>query len=219
MTASSAHPDWKAILDAVERRGVPDPTVERHLAECPPCRETAEAARALLAGLDRARLPEPPPAWVERAVERVRAEAAGRASAWDRIRERVARGLREVTAGLAADSLVPSTAVRGTADASPRLLLYETERFAISVSLTPGPEPGERDLLGQVTPRSGRQLPGNGRALLHGAGEVMEVTLTEFGEFSYRGIPAGPVSLALALGSELIRVGPFEAPSPGPAED
>ncbi len=209
MKSPDAHPDWAEILDAREGRA---PSLDPHLAGCARCRERDREAGELLARLAHARLEDAPESLKRAALNRVRAEARTAAlptGAWAAIRARFAEGLSEVRAGLAADSLAAPGAVRGSTEASPRLLLYETDAYSISISLAAGEPTGTLDLQGQVAPRRADRLPGGGHVVLHRSGGLSEADLSEFGEFSFRGVPRGAVVLAVALGGELIRLGPL----------
>jgi predicted anti-sigma-YlaC factor YlaD len=58
------------------------PEVDRHLAECPRCRETLEALRATMSVLDEWQAPEPSPYWEVRMQARLREERQRASAGW-----------------------------------------------------------------------------------------------------------------------------------------
>jgi hypothetical protein len=120
--------------------------------------------------------------------------------------QQVRAGLREVIAELIADSVEPSPVLRGVASAEPRMLLYETDAFSITLSLKPGQSPATRDWIGQVAPRGSHELPPEGQAILRREGRQKTVWLSAYGEFAFREEPEGVSELSIAVGEYLVHL-------------
>jgi len=197
------HPSWEELVRHLET-GEPD--LREHTRRCSRCDGIVKSATLLLEGLRNARLPMPPRHLVEATLARVTAEASRRPG----FAAKLGSALREIGAALVADSRVPSHALRGAATAVPRMLLYETDRHRIAISIAGGNTPGTTDLLGQVSPKTGASLEPGGRATLSCGTESLEDSLTEFGEFAFRGVARGVHRIAVELGGDVIRVGDID---------
>ena len=202
------HIKWNEIIEFAEDAGATAPAVRAHMAACAPCRRAAENARRLLALFDDSRLPAPPPALVEMTVARILGQAAEHRPAWlDQFARRLGRSFTEIRAALVADSLAPNAALRGSATlAAPRTLRYETDDFAITVAIEAGSEDGQWDLMGQVMPRREPALPANAWAAVSREGDMLEVELSEVGEFQFTKVTASSEELSLLLGDSWIRL-------------
>jgi hypothetical protein len=136
-----------------------------------------------------------------------------RDSATRRARE-LAAGVRaavaEIWATLSADSLQPSAAVRGADDAMPRLLVYETADYSVSLSFVPAAEQGSTDIIGQVVPKSALELPQGGQVQVRNRPELDAYRVSEFGEFRISGLArAEGTSLTVAFPEMRIHLGPL----------
>jgi len=210
MTETSGHPEWQTILDVLEGLVGKDAPAAVHLKDCDGCRARVREAEGLLARMRSAHLEAVPEAWIEAAMARI-APSRPRAleSAWDALVHRLGEGLAVVEAFLAGDSLTPVGALRGYTEASPRMMLYQTDRFAVSLSFSSPAGSMGSNLMGQLSPLEGDRLPGLGRAVLLSEDISAETALNELGEFSFDDLPSGPLQLAVKIGPQLIRVGPF----------
>jgi hypothetical protein len=206
------HWSWQEILDWVEK--TVDPTRDAHLETCSECGKRVEMARRLLARVGHARLSAPPEHLLDSAWERVRDEWEARGAPGESREspaERVRRGVRELWASLTADSLQPSLGVRGgSTTASPRMVRYETEDFAISISLSSDAASGAIAVRGQVVPLREGGLPPDGRFLVSEEGEEHEAAIDGFGEFQVSGLASGAKRAAIRIGDILIR---FDLPA------
>jgi hypothetical protein len=213
MSVNAKHATWREILDRIEHPEAAP--ADRHIAACPECKQRLAEARALLETLHACRLPDPPPAAVEKAMARLVAELAGDgqasgARAWAAwlvaTLERGGAQLAAVTATLVADSLQPSPQLRGAVVAAPRMLRYETDEYAVAIAVTPDRSGDRCDLRGQVSPRQGTDLPSGGRVALARRGGVAESALSAHGEFLLEAVPQSASDLRIAIGDMLIKV-------------
>ena len=206
----NGHPSWEEILDAVESRERAAPSILAHIRTCGRCTAVADEARRVLRGLSAAPLSHPPRALVEQTLaalsQRLRdREASASRPLQDELREIAARmreGWRAVVAALIADSWRASPALRGTAGAGSRVLIYETEGFSIAVSLTNDLGSTGRSLIGQVVPREGTALPPAGWVLVRKAPDVVGERLTDLGGFQLTELTPEMADLDLVLGDE-----------------
>lgn len=206
----NGHPSWEAILDAVESPERTAQSIRDHIRTCGRCTAVAAEARRILQSLSAAPLPHPPRALMEQTLaalsQRLRdreASSAGRLQ--DELQALAARmreGWRAVTAALIADSRRASPALRGTADAGSRVLIYETESYSIAVSLTNDRGSTRRSLIGQVVPREGTALPPTGWVLVRHTPDVVGERLTDLGGFQLAGLAPEVTDLDLVLGEE-----------------
>ncbi len=233
------HPEWNDILAFVEAQrargeshgaqsGAPRWSAEDlrvHLESCSQCARLAHQAEALLERLARARSHRPSPEQVAAATEFVMAVfdqerswplAGLLRSGWP---ASALEALQGAWARLVEDSWTMSPALRAsTVAAQPRMLLYETEAFTITVSLTPGPRDGTVGVRGQVTPRGASRRDAQqtapsgeqGRAMLRCGEQERVASLEAFGAFSFASLPSPPkdepIRLAIALADTLIRL-------------
>lgn len=206
----SKHPSWQEILDAIER---PDggESVLAHIDECPRCAAESEEARVLLETFDAAEVRDPSSALMERTLEALRRELRSRREA-----EAASTGptgslgakIREVWATLVADSLKPSLAVRGATHAVPRSLVYETDDFAISLSLGSRSTAKTMSVLGQLIPKRADSLPPGGRIELKAGGSLLQTQISEYGEFRFRDVPQAELEIGVCLGDYRILLTP-----------
>jgi hypothetical protein len=117
---------------------------------------------------------------------------------------------RELWATLTADSLTPSTAVRAGDHATPRLLVYETPDYSVSLSFVPTEEKGRSDILGQVVPKNALELPGGGEVEIADRPDLEKYRVSEFGEFRISGVKLAEVShLTVEFPEMRIHLGPL----------
>ncbi len=180
-----------------------------HLAGCARCRaELAELVR-FARGLVVAGDVSPDVAAINRALSQLRGARSSSDRAAAGLGARIADGLREIVATLVADSLRPSAAVRGAVSASPRLLVYDTDAYAISVSADR--EADRCVLRGQVTPTAADELPPRRTVTVRASASSTptEADLNEFGEFVFDALPWGEFELTFTLGSDRVHIPPF----------
>jgi hypothetical protein len=167
--------------------------------------------------LQRGREVQPLPGLVRRTSAAVRAELGRGGGKSDQpapstVRRRTERGapgygdrLREVLAVLVADSLTPSPVTRASAvNAEPRVLLYETDAYAITVSYAVCEDPQKVDVRGQIIPRSRAELPEGGRVTLSAKKEEVEQELSAGGDFVFENQPTELGDLSIVLADSLI---------------
>jgi hypothetical protein len=147
---------------------------------------------------------EPSGTIIGRSWHRIREAERGRREG----RDGLGRALKEAWAVLTSGGLVPSHAVRGSTTASPRLLVFETDDYAISISLL------EKDsdnlvLLGKVIPRTGTEVP-PGIAWLAAGGEEREASIETLGQFRFADVPRGALNLRIQIDDALIHIPPLE---------
>lgn len=133
---------------------------------------------------------------------------------FDRLRGSLTRGLREVAASLVQESLLPSLAVRGATSAQPKLLVYETDEFAISVSFSGPPEATRLKLIGQVAPKVSPEIPSGGKIALWSDSETFFAEVNEHGEFSVDNVPRGDLHMDILLGDDCIQLSPIHTRTP-----
>jgi len=237
MTRASGHASWKEALDFAERRTEVCPGHPQNCLDCTAAvREAQECVRSLrfLASLrphDRG--------WADRAWDQIVALAGS--PTWSSLRSEIqwaedeagrlsgdsgagpgigqhvvdaARGaFQAVRATLLADSWTDMAgAVRGNSLAAPRVLVYETDAYTVSLSYQPGPDPKrtEIDVLGQVTPRRGTSLPAESRAALRaGPHPEIVVPVDACGEFRFTALHKTPRRLLLTVGRDQIEMVPL----------
>lgn len=206
---TTSHPSFEILLDLAEGRDVSG-DVRAHVDGCATCRPLAASAEALIAAMENARqLDEVPSNTRSAAMHAIRGELGRIANARPHVLESFLRRLgdeaRVLLAGLAGDSLQPSAATRsGGATAAPRMLLYETDGYEITVALSRA-ERGTLDVSGQVTPMSG-DLPDGGVVGLRVGDHTDQTSLSELGDFAFRSVPGGELELEVGVGMSLIRL-------------
>lgn len=106
--------------------------------------------------------------------------------------------LRRLLASVIFDSF-ESLAFAGTRGTAPaRQLVMRAEEFDIHIKIWG--EQNQRQMLGQLLPRSGEQFVRNARFHLLRNGERLETTaVDEMGEFRFRDVPEGDLSLQIDL--------------------
>ena len=104
-------------------------------------------------------------------------------------------------------------AVRGSSTAAPRILIYESEAYTVSLSFEAGPDPEnlELELIGQVTPRKATDIPTGSTASIvdDDSGIPAESEIGEFGDFRFGALTKSPKHIALLLGTDRIEIGPL----------
>jgi len=179
------HPSEKQLIDfALAEAGESGARrIERHLAEdaCRACAEIVDGYRDLFLLMQEDRTPEPPAAWVERAI------ALGRPSWLARVREWCV-GLTEEAARVVFDSFAaPGLAPAGVRSAdTERRLRFESGDVELDVRVEPAGRGGV--VTGQLVDIAGDPTPlANARYLLTaGAADPVEGETDDFGEFSRR---------------------------------
>jgi len=200
-----AHPSWDEIFAFAG--GEAPAEVASHVHACGACAGTAARIAHALDMLGLLRETTPTPALVRRTLDRLGFGAP--ASTTDeslsaRAARAVSSAIREVVARLRTDSLQPSAALRGATLASPRMLVFETDELAISLSLTS--EGDVVSLRGQVMPKTGGSLPENGLVLVHAEGTSFGAPLTELGKFRIDRLPRAQLRLEMSLGDTVVRL-------------
>jgi hypothetical protein len=202
------HFEWEQILDRVEGRLPMDAEFQSHLDGCPACAAARSDAERLRDAMLVAGAPEPGTLLIARTWAAILEDSVSR-----RVRE-AASGIRsaarELWATLTADSLVPSAVVRSGDHATPRLLVYETPDYAVSLSFIPTEEKGRTDILGQVVPKNAMELPEGGEVHIANRPELEAYRMSEFGEFRIAGLTCIEGShLTLAFPEMRIHLGPL----------
>jgi hypothetical protein len=136
-----------------------------------------------------------------------------------RLREGLLQGWRQISASLVQEILVPSAAVRGAESAEPALLIYETDRFAISLSFSRPNETSRLRLVGQLAPKSATEIPAGGRIIVWGNQESATSELDERGEFALDPVPGGDLHMDILLGKDAIQLSPIQTRSGGTREE
>ncbi len=208
---SHDHVSWEQILDALESPETTHPFVHAHLAGCPRCTEMAGKAREIMQLLADARLPCPPGELVDRTLARLLAEDPMVGAGLEEALRGLADRLHEVWATLVPESPQTASAFRGSALGSASMLRYETDAFAITLSVSPEAEGGPYEVMGQVSPKSAPELPPSGRASIISGQRVLESSISEYGEFALPGLTTPDAELRILLGTTLIRL---QLPSP-----
>jgi hypothetical protein len=184
------HLNTEAALDYVEGRLNRDQESiwQRHLEGCQECSKVVRHWQQLGIDLKRSHLTSASEQDLENAVNIFRPP------------EKRESMFRSVLAAITFDSLLqPAMAgVRGTASSAARQLVMRAEEFDIHIKIW-----GERDhkqMLGQLLPRKGQDFLGTARFHLLRNGEKLESTTTDdMGEFLFRDIPEGELSLQIDL--------------------
>lgn len=131
----------------------------------------------------------------------------------------LARGWRLVTAMLVPEVLVPSPAVRGAATALPKLLVYETDSFSISLSFMGSPQSDRIKLVGQVVPKVASEIPAGGKVALWSDRETVFGDVNEYGEFTVESASRGELHMDILLGTESIQLSPIQTRAVQVTED
>lgn len=154
-------------------------------------------------------------------VKKQAAAGAGLGAAMRRLRDDIVLGWREVSATLVPEALVPSPAVRGSETAEPALLVYETDAFAISLSLIAPPEANRLRLIGQLVPKTAGAIPAGGKVVVWSERETSTGEVNEHGEFALDGVPRGDLHMDILIGEDAIQLSPIQTrPSrPGGVSD
>jgi hypothetical protein len=200
------HIGWEVILEHAEGGALFSPALHAHLERCESCRELLREAENLLGALEIVSAPDPSPELVRRSWLRIRDEQRAQGAA--AVGGRISRAVKEIWAALASGTLAPTHAVRGTAAASPRLLVYEAGDFMVSISLKET-DHATRSLLGKVVPRAAAEVP-PGKVVLWIDRESRETDLGPHGAFRFDGVPRGPIRLDVQVGGTVIHVPPIE---------
>ena len=208
------HASWQEIVQSIESPENVNPTVQAHLRSCQKCTRLVEDARQMLRLFTDARLPDPPQALVKEtlALLRTRLRGTARPAELECLKQelhetlrRSAAQLTEIWASLVADSLRPSPAVRGSRQAGPRTLLYETDAFSVAVSLTSDEKGEEYEVIGQIAPKKGASLPSGGWVVVEGDEAICEGSITDLGQFSLQGVQPDVEEMSVLLGDARIR--------------
>jgi hypothetical protein len=198
---SGSHCGWEELVAHVfDGTPLNDP---KHLEACETCSSSRRWLDALARGFELAAIPQPSPELVDAAWARIREEQREPVRGRERgAAERLREGIREVLATLTRDSLAPGFAVRSADVAAPRLLVFETADFAISVSLDRSAE--TVDVHGQIVPKGKRSAALAGTVRVHAGGRTLEAALSSFGEFAFETLPMQPLTLAIEIGETRI---------------
>jgi hypothetical protein len=207
------HPSEKQLIDFALAETGPEETrrIGRHLDEqCAACNGVVDQYRDLLLLMTEDRTPEPPAAWVERAI------ALGRPSWIARVREWCA-GLREEAGRVVFDSFaVPGLAGAGVRSAeTERRLRFVSRDVELDVRVEPVGRGGV--VTGQLADIAGEPAPlANARFLLTaGTADPVEGEADDFGEFSERVADLADLRLRVVCGDRVVSFEIPEAPSGG----
>jgi hypothetical protein len=180
--------------------------------------------REMIWALELSAVPELGPQKIEAIWREVRARASGNAppelaGIMTQMKESLARGLRVIAATLVQETLIPSPAVRGTETASPKLLVYETEEYAISLTFQTLPESTRLKLIGQVVPKTAPDLGPGGEVAVWSESETSAGPVNPNGEFTLEGVPAGDLHIDILLGTDSIQLSPIHTGAARAKED
>jgi hypothetical protein len=201
------HIPWADIVEYVDS-GEASPHFLEHLRECESCSQSHEQVRKLVGAMRIAGHPDPSGELILTTWSRIQAldsSQRDRADARDVI-DSVKDKLREIWATLAPDALAPSLAVRGTTSASPRLLVYESDDYAISLSFSLKGDGRTMDILGKVIPRTSAYIPPGGHVILFEDDSEHEAELEEYGGFRFGDICRGPIRVDVEVGDYRIHL-------------
>lgn len=177
------HPSDEQLIQYLE--DVAEPAIRKHLdRNCPACAVRIEAIRAVMAAMRSDRDPDPPEAWVARAVA-LRAHAQP-SRLLDQLRDWVG-GIAEEVARVISDTASPSgqLAIAGIRSASgARRLRFESDQVELDLQIEP--EAGTSIVTGQFATSADRPAPIEGAAFLVIAGgrQLIQGTTDQLGEFS-----------------------------------
>lgn len=216
MTAKD-HVTFAEMAEYVDSGRAPSKHFLNHLQECATCSELEREIRNLIGAMRISGHPEPSDDLIRSTWKRIQSLGSGEEAVVRELIGTVREKLREVWATLAPDALAPSLAVRGTTSASPRLLVYESEDYAISLSFTFSRECQAMDILGKVIPKTSTQIPPEGRVVLYEDDSEHEAELGEHGGFRYTQIRRGPIRLDIELGEYRIHLPRIEEIDEDPA--
>jgi len=177
----------------------------RHATSCSACGERLALATRLHDAARLADIGDPSDALVTSTWQRI-----ARQRVLDAAVERlVAAGtaLRSVLAALAGDTCAPSHAVRGTATANARVLVFETDDVGISLALAEPTESGV-GIRGQIMPRREEELPAPSRVLVAADDEAREVSIDEFGAFDLGTVTTDTLHVAFLIGDTRVELPP-----------
>jgi hypothetical protein len=184
------HINPDTALDLIEGRADLSRTEDcaAHLQSCTACREQMEEWRQMHSLLKRQHLASAPPWVMSRAISIIQ-------NAEER---RETSGIRQVIASLVFDSFAqPALAgARGAMDA--RQLVLRAQEFDIHLKIWGESE--QRQLVGQILPRGEIRFVDEAKLHLLRNGERFDSTATDdFGEFQFKDIPQGLLSLQVDL--------------------
>ncbi len=200
-----------------EQQGAPiEPVDRRHIDDdgCALCRDRLAATRVVYLAFQAAPLTSPPPAWSERALERLRASGE-RAPARSRLVRAVKQAVEEIAAALRLDThagtLLPG--IRGAMTVGARQMLFEAKEARIHLRIV---EVSARrfQIEGQVVPEPGLAELETGLALLRSGKKTLRSPLSIHGEFAFQEVPAGIVSLRIECGARALLVESFTLAGP-----
>jgi hypothetical protein len=126
-----------------------------------------------------------------------------------RLRDALAGKWREITGILVQDSLAPSAAVRSAGVAAPKLLVFETPDFLISLSFSGRPEAQRLEIIGQIAPRTADHLPPGGRIEVWSDSETNFGEINDRGEFALEEVPRGDLHIDILMGGDSIQLSPI----------
>lgn len=200
---------YEDLLCIIDGDPTVQPTVTAHVSSCDDCGRRLARVRNVLVLLQLDARTAPSAALVTRTLEAMkRSASAGVPARSDGALTQVMEAARRLVATLVADSLLPSMAFRGVRAAMPRMLVYETEPYALCLSLSPGRSPGGTNVQGQIMPRHAARLP-EGTATIEWRDGRAREALSEFGEFRFDEVNATEVHVQIALGGTVINLAPL----------
>ncbi len=172
--------------------------------------------RELLELLQSAEMVEVPSHWIDNALTRIRGleQAAAGQSGWlDRAKERIREAARIIEANLTVDTFSGQVlqGIRGAGALGPRQLLFESELGDIHLQVDS--QAAGHSVMGQFVPRTQIDLES---ASVRVATSDKEVTapLDNDAQFHIPDVSHGEVSIYMDLGTDSIRLTPFQLLAP-----
>jgi len=185
------HVNTDVALDFVEGRLDTNQQTfwERHMHTCGECSQNVAQWRDIGSSLKRSHLKSAPSGDLQRAVHIFQVKP-----------KEARKPFRSIVAAIVFDSyLQPSLAgVRGSSSLQTRQLVMRADEFDIHIKIWG--ESDNRQMLGQLFPRTGEELSQSARFHLLRNGERIESTITdEMGAFQFMEVPEGNLSLQIDL--------------------
>lgn len=161
---------------------------EDHIASCNACLALRQECSDLRTALKRRHLESAPQSMLDSAVSLFQPTP---------VVERRA-GIRQLVASLAFDSLLQPAFEGARGATTARQVVLRAEEFDIHVRIWMTEE--SRELLGQIQPRGNKAFTQSARLhLLHDGERVSSVDVNDLGEFHFRFVPDGLLSLQIDL--------------------
>jgi hypothetical protein len=184
------HLDTETAFDLVDGRLEAKAAADwaTHLSTCPDCLALHDGSRAFRTTLKRSHLENAPEHLLHSARALFRAAAATERRA----------GIRQILATLAFDTFQQPAFAGARGASATRQLVLRAEEFDIHIRVSHSAE--GRELLGQIQSRSQNELSEAPHLhLLHNGERVSSAEVNDLGEFYFRFVPEGLLSLQIDL--------------------